>query len=316
MHESSTNKHVMKSFGILFLSRHVQAFRLSMMRLSINPLATVMTFLVIGVALALPMGLYVLLNNIYGTVENIHQDTTKFSVYLKKDVTLTAANNAVAILAKDADVAKAYYISPEEGMREFQKYLDAGNLMAGMTNNPLPGVIVIQQKEAVPNEELLERIKKIPAVDFVQQDIAWLKKLNALYNLGEKIVYSIFALFALAVLLIIGNTIRLSAQKYQREIAINKLLGATMDFIRRPFLYVGIIYGLAGSIIAWLMVDLIVWWLQKPAKQLAMVYGGEFHLRNIDLQATMLLIVSGIVLGYLGSRLVVDRQIRISEIDY
>ena len=157
---------------------------------------------------------------------------------------------------------------------------------------------------------LLARLQKIPGVSSAQQDTLWLQKLNALIKLGKELIYAVSSSFALAVLLVIGNTIRLSMQKYQREIAITKLLGATSRFIRCPFIYSGIIYGLVGSIIAWLLIDIIILWLQNPITQVSTLYNSTFQLHSIGLNATIFLLVSGVALGYVGSRLVVSRQIK------
>lgn len=300
----------------LFFSRHIQAIRTSFHQLGASPVASLMTFAVIGIALALPFGLYALLQNIQGVSHNLH-DSAQISLYLNHDISDSSKNELLRVLTNDNDVAHVTYISPEEGLNEFQKDSDFNNVLAALKTNPLPAVLVIQPSTSaqtpLKTEQLTERLERLPNVTNVQLDMQWLQRFNAILLLIHRMLAAIILLFSIGVLLIIGNTIRLTTQHHRDEIFVMKLLGASDRFIRRPFLYAGIIYGLAGSIIAWLLVDFTLMFLQSPISRLANLYGTNFELKELDLPTTLALLVTGSALGYIGSRLAVRQHVRAIE---
>ncbi len=298
---------------IIFISRHIQAIRISINQLSISPLATLMTFAVIGIALALPFGLYTLLQNVQGISHNLH-DSAQISLYLDSNTTQASVNNLNRILKTDNSIENVTYISPSEGLKEFQRNVGANNVLSGLKTNPLPSVLIIQPTTSAQNnlqiQQLLSRLKHLPNISNVQLDMHWLQRFNAILLLLHRALLAIMLLFALGVLLIIGNTIRLTTQHHRDEIYVIKLLGGSSRFIRRPFLYSGMLYGLTGSIIAWLLVDFSMAWLQAPVTRLATLYGSVFELHGLDVKTTLFLIVSGCLLGLIGSWLAVRQHIR------
>ena len=302
------------NFFLLFLSRHLRAIRQSIKRLSVLPSATFITFAVIGIALALPMGLFVLLTNIHNATLGFHETTSQISLYLNHDASQSQADDLMRILRANNDISDIKYISPKQGLEEFQKQSGFANIITELDTNPIPPVIVIYPKEPFthsPNiNELLTQLKNLPNVQTVQLDMLWLQRLNAIINLGTNLAYALIFLFAIGVILIVGNTIRLTMQKQKDEIKIINLLGGTNRFIRRPFLYSGIIYGLVGSIIAWMLIDLIMWYLQGPIQDLTGLYHSQFKLQGLNITSTLLLLTTGIILGYLGSWVTIGKQIK------
>lgn len=299
-----------------YILQHLRAFRLSINQLSFEPIATFMTFMVIGMVLALPMGLFVLLQNIHTVTSGLH-DTAQISLYLQKDISPAQVNNLLRVLRNNQEIASAKYISPDVGLLEFQQQSHFADVLTELHKNPLPGVIVIQPVKSMQAawqiEELLVQLRKLPQVQEAQLDLAWLKRLNAIVALGHRLVYAVMLLFAFGVFLIIGNTIRLTTQRYRDEIAILKLLGGTERFIRRPFLYGGVLYGLLGGIIAWFLVDGIMWWLHGAAERLASLYGSQFQMQGLTTHSAVVLLVGGIILGYAGSWIAVGRHIKAIE---
>ncbi|MGD9108643.1 MAG: permease-like cell division protein FtsX [Gammaproteobacteria bacterium] len=297
---------------ISFLIQHFRALKLSINQLSVQPLTTFLTFAVIGVVLALPMGLYLLLQNAQTVTSGLHQ-TTQISLYLKKNIRPFQVEKLLQGLKRDKNIVSTKYISATQGLAELQKQYNFGNILMELNNNPLPGVVVVQPVKSLYTEAqikpLLAHLKKLPQVHDAQLDFAWLKRLNAIINLGRHIVYAAMLLFAFGVLLIVGNTIGLITQKYQDEIFVSQLLGATNSFIRRPFLYSGMIYGLLGGIIAWFLIDTTMWWMSGSVTKLATLYGSQFHLQVLSSNATLFLLVGGAVLGYFGSWLAVGRHV-------
>lgn len=297
---------------INYFVQHFRAFKLSINQLSIQPLTTFLTFAVIGIVLALPMGLYILLQNAQTVTSGLHQ-TTQISLYLKKNIRPFQVEKLLQVLKQDKNIVSTKYISATQGLAELQKQYNFGNLLMELNNNPLPGVIVVQPIKLLQTEAqikpLLVRLKKLPQVHDSQLDFSWLKRLNAIISLGRHAVYAAMLLFAFGVLLIVGNTIGLITQRYKDEIFVSQLLGATNKFIRRPFLYSGMIYGLIGGIIAWFLIDATMWCLSGSVTKLATLYGSQFYLQVLSSSATLFLLAGGALLGYFGSWLAVSRHV-------
>ena len=297
---------------INYLINHLRAFKLSMNQLSIQPVTTFITFAVIGIALALPMGLYVLLQNAQTVTQGLHE-TAQISLYLGKNIKPLQTDKLLQQLNQDREIAHTRYISAKEGLLELQQQYNFSNALSELNNNPLPGVIVIQPVKTLKTtsqiKTLLDRLKKIPQVHDAQLDFSWLKRLNAIISLGKHVVYALMLIFAFGVLLIVVNTIGLITQKYRDKIFVLQLLGATNRFIRRPFLYSGIIYGLIGGIIAWFLIDATMLWLHSSIANLASLYGSQFHLQTLSSMSTVILMLGGSILGYAGSWLAVGRHV-------
>lgn len=292
-----------------YFRQHKLAFQNSLKQLSISRFATFITFMVIGIALALPTGLYVLMNNIQLLGQGLNE-TNQISLYLKADTPPLHVTEFFHALQNDRDINQAKYISPQKGLEDFQQQIGATNVLAELNDNPLPSVIVVQPSANIQTDlqaqQLMARLKQSPYVENAQLDMLWLKRLYSIINLVHHIIYAIMFFFGLAVLLIVGNTIRLTTQNFRDEIDVIQLLGGTNSFIRRPFLYSGMIYGFTGGLFAWLSVDTLLWWLQKPVNQLVSLYGSHFHLYGLGFESTFYLLIASAFLGYLGSFLAVQ----------
>lgn len=303
-------------FFIVFIASHIQAIRVSMGQLSLSLLSTFATFAVIGVALALPFGLYTLLQNFQGISHSLN-DSAQISLYLNPEISDLDKSTLLRVLNSDSGIQHIQYISPEEGLEAFQKDSGFSEALSGFKTNPLPAVYVIQPsiRDNLQLQQLFSRLKQLPNVSNAQLDMQWLQRFNAILLLLHHALIAVMLLFALGVLLIIGNTIRLTTQYYRDEIKVIKLIGGSDRFIRRPFLYSGVIYGLSGSIIAWLLVDATMEWLQGPASKLAALYGTNFEIQGLTLNTTLVLIIGGCLLGLIGSWLTVKQHIKAIEPD-
>lgn len=298
---------------INYFINHFRAFRLSLSQLSIQPITTFITFAVIGIALALPMGFFVLLKNVQTVTTGLHE-TEQISLYLKKNVSPLQSNKILNKLKNDKEIASTKFISAKDGLAQLQQQYDFGNVLSELNNNPLPAVIVVQPVKSIKTQaqvkSLLKRLKKISYISSAQLDFSWLNRLNAIISLGKNIVYALMFIFAIGVLLIIGNTIGLITQKYSDKIFVLQLLGATNSFIRRPFLYSGMIYGLLGGIFAWFLINLTLWWLHNSIDHLTSLYGSQFKLQLLSSKLTLVLMLGGAILGYAGSWLAVNRHVK------
>lgn len=283
-------------------------------RLAKQPFATALTVLVIGIALALPAGLRVIVNNV-GTVSASWQSAADFTVYLKLDVTQDAARRLTQTLAARDDVGGVELIDRDKALAEFREQSGFGEALEALDSNPLPHTLVVRPASGVETdvESLAAAIRALPETDLVQLDTAWVSRLRAILGLAERVVALATVLLGLAVAIVVGNTIRLEINNRSVEIEVIKLVGGTDGFIRRPFLYLGLCYGLAGALLATVLVGVALLLLGPPVRSLAALYGSGFELRGLSLGESALLLAGGALLGWLGAGLATARHLRAIE---
>lgn len=297
-----------------YFLRHAQVFFYSLGQLSRTPVATLMTCMVIGIALALPTGLHTLLNNaqqLSGGWEN----TAQISVFLKKNVSESQAMKIKSDIQRWPNVVSVHYISREQALKEFQNLSGFGDALKALNANPLPSVLIVKPEltattSELSTEKLLTKLRQLRQTDKAQLDMQWVRRLYAIMNIIERGVQILGFLLALAVLLVVGNTIRLAIQNRRKEIVVMKLIGGTDAFIRRPFLYTGFWYGLFGGLIAWLLVSFTILSISNPVEKLTTLYQNQFELNNISFSTTLLLLLISILLGLAGSWFAVGRHLR------
>jgi cell division transport system permease protein len=295
-----------------YLLAHGQAFFGSLGRLVRAPVASLMTVGVIGITLALPAGFYVLIGNLE-RVGSGWEGAGQISLFLKRDVVGKNAERLADRIRRLPGVARVEYISPDDALAEFKASSGFGAALDVLDRNPLPPVLqVFPRIDTAPAqlEALARELQAQKEVGLAQLDLDWVRRLHALLRIAERGVWVLAALLAAGVLLIIGNTSRLAVLNRKDEIAITKLVGGTNAFIRRPFLYSGIQQGLAGGILAWLLVGAVLALLSGPVRDLTSLYGSDFQVSGLDLAEASTLIGLGMVLGWLGARLAVGRHLR------
>jgi len=284
--------------------------------LSRTPFSSLLTAAVIAIALSLPVGLYVLLDNVRGLVSN-WDNTHQISVYLKLGINEEDALKLAKRIQSWQEVDRIEFISADQALLEFRKNSGFGAAIDALQKNPLPMVIIVQPQASITEitriEKLEKRLSNIRQVDLAQLDMEWLSRLNAIIDLGERALLLLTSLLGVAILLVVGNTIRLTIFNRREEILVSKLIGATNRFIRRPFLYCGFWYGLSGAVFAWILVEILLALLSGPVKTLVGLYGSQFHISSLDLQIIGSIMALGIGLGLLGSWLAVGRHLRAIE---
>ena len=297
----------------VWLLRHLQSFFSTLGHLVRRPVSTLLTSAVIGIALALPCGLHVVLENIRG-LSSGWDLTADISLFLHRDVTLATAGTLADQLELRADVLAVRVISPAQALAEYRRMSGLAEVIDVVEeDNPLPAVLVIRLSERTWSEAVLARLIRdlhdLPEVEVAQFDLHWLERLYAMVRILERGTLVLAGLLALAVMLVIGNTIRLGIDNRREEIEIAKLFGATDAFIRRPFLWTGVLHGFAGSLLAWGMVQVSVWLLRGPVDALAVLYGSSFELSGLGLPGHLVLLASGASLGLGGAWLAVGRHL-------
>lgn len=296
-------------------SAHGRALVGALGRLYRTPLASLMTAAVLGVALALPSGFLLLLSNLQGVTDGWEADA-RISVFLKTDTEPARYRAFAAELEGDPQVAATTLITPEEALQEFRTASGMQDALALLDANPLPAVLLVQPAAGLDPHAaaaLAERLRGRPDVDMVQLDQAWLQRLSTVVQLAQRGTLVVAAMLGLAVVLVIGNTIRLAIENRREEVVIVKLLGGTDAFIRRPFLYEGLWYGALGGSLAILLVETALLLLRSPAATLAASYGSTLFMRGLGLAGLGLLLAVGALLGLTGSWLAVGRHLRSLE---
>ncbi|QDE29714.1 MULTISPECIES: permease-like cell division protein FtsX [Shewanella] len=298
---------------VMFFIRHVQQGMSSMGELWRSPVSSVMTMAVLGVSLSLPAALQVLVKN----AENITQSwnsAAEISLFINKGRSEQSIQSLLSRIKTFREVESVTYISRDQALEEFQRLSGFGEALSYLDENPLPAVVTVTPsvKYSSPTgaRELLVKLEREPEVNFGRLDIEWLERLQALLKLLEKTVLAIAALLVLAVVLVIGNTIRLAIMNRRTEIEVMKLVGATEAFIQRPFLYTGIWYGVIGGILAWLIINILVWYLDSALAELLGLYGSELTIKGLSFSELIKLVMLASFLGWFGSYLSVRQHLR------
>ncbi|WP_347332662.1 permease-like cell division protein FtsX [Marinimicrobium locisalis] len=282
----------------------------SLQRLFRTPMQSLLTWLVVAVAVALPAALYLVLNNIQDLGYS-WQDSGQMSVFLVEDVRPEAIDALLTSLDKDGRIDQVTHVPPGDALEEFKAYSGLGRVLQGLEENPLPDVLLVRPATHDPDAlgELRDAIAAKPVVAEARLDMAWVRRLQEMMALGQRVVLALATLLALGVLLAVGNTIRLAIENRRDEILVVKLVGGTDAFVRRPFLYTGLWYGLGGGILALALLGLGLWWLSGPVARLADLYQSDFRLQGLDLTESLQLVLLSGVLGLLGAWLAVARHL-------
>lgn len=290
---------------------HLNVAREALLRLKQTPVASSMTLAVLAIALALPGFLLAALGNLQGLADG-WDPQPRIALYMKTELGDAAIDSFSRELLLREDLSSVELISRQKGMEEFRQYSAFADLLERFDSNPLPAVIMVLPLDTDPLQLPLMRneLAALPGVDEAQLDMEWVQRLAAVLALAQRGSYVLGGLLALAVLLVVGNTVRMTIESRRDEILVSKLVGATDAWVRRPFLYSGFWFGLLGGVLAWLLVQLALLLLTQPAQALANLYLNEFQLQGLGLQGSVIMLVVATLLGLAGSWLAVARHLR------
>jgi cell division transport system permease protein len=295
---------------------HMHALLGSIGRLARSPFATLLTLLVIALALALPAALRLFVINAQAATGNF-ANAVDVSVYLKTDVPLAKAEQLAQAAKGRHDVASVTLIPADQGLEEFRRYSGFGDALAALKDNPLPHVLHVRPRPEDSSAAALESLRHYlgawPEVDLVQVDSEWVMRFNAILEVLTRLLLIAAGLLGVGVLAVIGNTVRLEIAGRRAEIEVTKLVGGSNAFVRRPFLYAGVLYGLGGALLAWGIVALLVVLLSPPVATLARLYGSHYSLRSLSAEDVGVLLGGGVVLGWLGAWISAARHLRSVE---
>lgn len=296
-----------------WLLNHVRAALFGLGELIRSPIASTMTVIVIGIAMAFPAGLFILLRNFSSIGQQWNSEPT-ISLYLERTISHEQLNSLLLTLQRRPQIEKINYISPAQGLKQFISKTQLGDALTVLPINPLPGLVVITPKVEFQSQEklkiLLNQVKTMSGVNEAHLDLAWIERLHNLMTLAQRIIYSLGLFLSIGVILIVGNTIRLATQNRCQEILVMQLIGATNAYIRRPFLYRGFFYGLLGGVVAWFLVLTLILGLRGPALPLTPFYARQLWGWQHTMNIAIIVILGSGFLSLLGSWSVVSRYLR------
>lgn len=294
--------------------RHLEAGSLAIRRLRAQPLGTLLSALIIGIALALPAGGEMLLVNVLRLTQNL-STAPELSLFLDPDASRQTSQELADRLGGHRLVKEFRFVPREEARARLRQTPQLGEVIDSLPRNPFPDAFIIIPNSEAPGvlENLKMELQGLPEVEHVQLDTVWASRLDALVRLGRDLVAGLALLLGVALIAIVFNTIRLQIVTQREEIELSQLLGAGSGFIRRPFLYFGTLQGVIGGAIACALVSGATWLLARPVGDLAALYGLPFVLRPLPLRESLLLLVFAGVLGWLGAWLSTARHLRQAE---
>ena len=293
-----------------WLSHHWHAFFLALLRLVGSPLASLLNIIVIGVAFSLPAGVYMLIGNVQSFSGQL-SGAPQLSVFLKLGTSKGAIEKLESHLRQHPQIASFRFLSKDKALEQLKQKNWIADAVNSLTRNPLPDAFIIDAKSISP--ESLNRLRtemlKWPDSKHVQLDSDWMERLSALLKLGKIGLLILTALLSFALIVVTFNTIRLQILTKRDEIEVSKLIGATSNFIRRPFLYFGAIQGVAGGAIAWLIVALVINLINNELTNLVQLYAVDFQLHHISFEDSISLLLFSSWLGWAGSWLSVANHL-------
>ena len=292
--------------------RHLSNSLGSFGRIARQPLSSLMIVLVIGVTLALPASINVVIKNIQ-SVSGSWENVLDFSVYLGESVSESEAGGLARLLEQRADIESVELVTATAALDLFREQSGFGGALDQLGENPLPHTLIVRPGPGNTSASMLllkEELSNLPETELVQVDTEWVQRFHAILDIVRQAVTIGSALLAIAIVVIIGNTIRLDIENRRDEIEVTKLIGASNAFVRRPFLWTGFWYGLLGSLVALALVQYGLYLLQEPVARLGGLYQGNVSIATMGLQESGMLIGGGILLGLLASWFTTARHMR------
>ncbi len=301
---------------VTFWLHHAQQCIGSLGELARYPFASLMTMAVLGLSLTLPATLYVIVKNTDSVGANF-QNASEITVFLRQDLDDQAVTTFAKRIELNPAVAEIKLIEKEAALAEFREQSGFGEALETLDSNPLPDVLLVtphaNHRAPAAAEALLQELKQQREVDEARLDVGWLQRFEAIVQLIRDGFLGLALLLCIAVVLIVGNTIRLNISSKRDEIMVMKLVGATDAYIQRPFLYTGLWYGIVGGIITWLATAALLWWLSGAVRSIADLYESQFRLMGLNLAEMGVIWGLAIGLGLLGSHIAVRKHVRAIE---
>lgn len=293
-----------------WLMHHLYVMQNTLRRLRTSPVSSLLNILVIGVALSLPSGGYILLQNVQGLSDKL-VGAPQISIFLSMNTSQDEISRFSKQLEQHAAISRVEFVPREQALQQLQQSTGLTDVTGGLTQNPLPHAFIVYPKsnDIKVLETLRDELKTWTKFEHVQLDSAWVRKLEALLKFGRLAVLILAVLLSFALVAITFNTIRLQILTQREEIEVSKLIGASNSFIRRPFLYFGLVQGLLGGSAAWLIITVSLSLLNASLADLTQLYSSNFSLQHLSLGDSFTLLAFSAYLGWLGALLSVSQHL-------
>ena len=295
-----------------WFGRHMSTASGSLGKLVRQPFGSLMIVLVIAVTLALPAALNLMVKNA-AAISGSWESALDFSVFLERDLTLDEAEALARLIEQRADVDSVTVISSDDALEEFKTQSGFGEALDQLSRNPLPHTLVVRPSPQNTGQSMLvlrEELTNLPETEVVQVDTDWVQRFQAILDIVRQAILIGSILLGAAIIVIIGNTIRLDIQNRREEIEVTKLIGASNAFVRRPFLWTGFWYGLLGGLLAIGLVSLGLHLLDEPISRLTNMYQSGSQVVRFDLREIGTIMGVGVGLGLVGSWFAATRHMR------
>ena len=296
----------------IWFARHVGTSVASLGRLIRQPFSSFMIVLVIAVTLALPAAINLIVKNAQ-TISGSWDNALDFSVFLKQDLPESEAEGLARLIEQRADVDSVEFISATQALREFKEQSGFGGALDQLPDNPLPHALVVRPSAGNTSASMIllqEELGNLPETEHVQVDTEWVQRFHAILDIVRQAIAIGAALLGIAIIVIIGNTIRLDIQNRREEIEVTKLIGGTNAFVRRPFMWTGFWYGLFGGLMALALVYYGLFLLQGPVARLAGLYQSNIAIASMNLTEAAAIVGIGVFLGLFASWFTAARHMR------
>jgi len=296
----------------IWLTRHASTSVGALGRLTRQPFASLMIILVIGVTLALPAAINVIVKNVQ-SVSGSWDNALDFSVYLEREVSVSEAEGLARLLRQRADIESVELFTSDQALAEFKLQSGFGEALDQLGENPLPHALVVRPGPGNTGASLIllqEEIGNLPETELVQVDTEWVQRFHAILDIVRQAIAIGSALLGIAIVVIVGNTIRLDIENRREEIEVTKLIGASNAFIRRPFLWTGFWYGLLGGTFALALVQYGLYLLEQPVSRLAGLYQGNISVAALSLTESSAILGVAVFLGLFASWITAARHMR------
>ncbi len=293
-----------------WLRHHAQSLAATLSRLAQAPLASTLNALVIGIALALPLGGYALLASLKALSGGLATEP-QVSVFLAPE----AGRGDVAELDKRLrameGVASVRFVPRDAALTSLKAAPGMADVIGSLRDNPLPDAFVVTLRDRDPalSGRTEAQARALPKVAHVQVDAAWIQRLDALIRIGRVAVALLGTLLAIALVAVTFNTIRLQILTQRDEIEVSKLVGATDSTVRRPFFYLGGVLGLAGGAIGMGIVFGALYLLNREVGRLAVQYGSDFSLTYLGWVDVLSVLAFATLLGWFGAFMSVSKHL-------
>ena len=297
---------------LIWGENHLHSCSASLGRLVRRPWATLLTVAVMALSMVLPLALSSFLENLHVLAGSVQQ-SRDMNVVLHVHVPPATVEQLRTQLLGWHDIAQVQVRTPEQGLAELGARIPLDGVVAVLGENPLPALLIVTPASAAKDDQLAQHLRGLPNVDRVQYDSLWQKRLERWFWVGQRITHLLWAVFGSGVVLVVGNTVRLDIQARREEIYILQLLGASKGFIRRPFVYLGAWYGVVAGGLVLAVLALMNMALQQPVELLAHSYGSHFTLLGFSRMYGVAVLMTGLLLGWLGSWIVTGYFFRLTR---